>query len=222
MPRSAARRPPTSALGRRRARAAALLAAALPGALYVYQGEELGLDEVQDLPHEELTDPMYLRSGGVDPGRDGCRVPLPWSGATPPFGFSPDGAGAAPWLSQPARWAALTVEAQDADPGSMLSLYRALLRLRRLEPDLEAGAFRWLDAPDGVLAFARGERFVSVTNLSPVPVDLPSHGEVLLTSEPLEDGRLPTDTTAWLRAAPTGTRRHAEALEEASERGGGA
>ena len=88
-------------LGRRRARAAAMLCAALPGSLYIYQGEELGLDEVQDLPADQRQDPMYLRSGGTDPGRDGCRVPLPWAGTSPPFGFSPAGATGEPWLPQP-------------------------------------------------------------------------------------------------------------------------
>jgi alpha-glucosidase len=199
--------PTDLALGRRRARAAALLAAALPGALYLYQGEELGLEEVQDLPHEQRTDPMYLRSGGADPGRDGCRVPLPWSGALPPFGFSPDGATAEPWLRQPTHWSTLTVEAQDADPASMLNLYRALLRMRRLEPDFELGCFAWLDSPAGVLAFARGSGVICVANLTTGPVDLPPHGEVLLTSAPLEEGRLPADTTAWLRTAPEGTDR---------------
>src|SRR5678815_1648554 len=90
-------------LGRRRARAAALLTAALPGSLYIYQGDELGLPEVEDLPLDLLQDPMHFRSGGVDPGRDGCRVPLPWSGGEAPFGFSPDGATRPPWLSQPAH-----------------------------------------------------------------------------------------------------------------------
>ncbi len=88
--------PTDLALGRRRARAAALLVAALPGSLYIYQGDELGLEEVQDLPADQIQDPMHHRSGGVDPGRDGCRVPLPWSGARQPFGFSPDGATADP------------------------------------------------------------------------------------------------------------------------------
>jgi alpha-glucosidase len=123
------------ALGRRRARAAALLAAALPGSLYIYQGDELGLDEVE-VPESEIQDPMRARSGGVDPGRDGCRVPLPWSGERPPFGFSAEGTAAAPWLSQPAHWADLTVDAQLADPCSMLHLYRAMLRIRRHEPGL--------------------------------------------------------------------------------------
>ncbi|MFJ6952376.1 glycoside hydrolase family 13 protein, partial [Micromonospora aurantiaca (nom. illeg.)] len=98
-------------LGTRRARAAALLSLALPGAAYVYQGEELGLWEVEDIPYELRQDPMWERSGRVDPGRDGCRVPLPWQGDTPPFGFSPDGATAAPWLPQPADWKDRTVRA---------------------------------------------------------------------------------------------------------------
>jgi Glycosidases len=111
-------------LGTRRARAAALLAMALPGSLYVYQGEELGLPEVEDIPFERRQDPMWLRSGGVDPGRDGCRIPLPWTGDHPPYGFSRDGADRA-WLDQPDDWAPLTVAAESEDDASMLSLYRA-------------------------------------------------------------------------------------------------
>ena len=129
-------------LGRRRARAAALLSAALPGALYIYQGDELGLDEVE-VPPDEIQDPMHARSGGVDPGRDGCRVPLPWSGEDRPFGFSPERAESRPWLTQPTHWAELTVERQATDPDSMLQLYRAALRLRRAETGLQ-------DGPDGV------------------------------------------------------------------------
>ena len=85
--------------GTRRARAAALLTMALPGSMYVYQGEELGLPEVDDIPAHLRRDPMHARSGGVDPGRDGCRVPVPWSGSAAPYGFSPDGASS--WLAQP-------------------------------------------------------------------------------------------------------------------------
>ena len=193
--------PSELALGRRRARAAALLAAALPGSLYIYQGDELGLDEVS-VSAAEIQDPMYTRSGGIDPGRDGCRVPLPWSGDRPPFGFSPENAAAAPWLSQPAQWADLTVEAQLADPGSMLHLYRALLRIRREEPGLGDGPFAWLSSAPGVLAFARGERFINVTNLSDRSVTLPAHELVLLASDDVSGGDLPPDATAWLRTAP--------------------
>src|SRR5581483_5085125 len=122
--RSARARPPTCA--------AALLAMSLPGSLYVYQGEELGLPEVEDIPGERKHDPMWLRSGGVDPGRDGCRIPIPWSGDTPPYGFSPDGVRT--WLDQPDDWAPLTVESESRDAASMLTLYRVGLRLRKERP----------------------------------------------------------------------------------------
>jgi alpha-glucosidase len=127
-------------------------------------------------------------------------VPLPWSGAAAPFGFSPADAASEPWLPQPASWATLTVEAQAADPASMLSLYRAMLALRRTEPGLRDDALRWLRGPADVLMFARGERFVCCANLSAEPVPLPADASLLLASAPLADGRLPVDATAWLRA----------------------
>ncbi|RKN45527.1 glycoside hydrolase family 13 protein [Micromonospora endolithica] len=193
-------------LGTTRARAAALLSLALPGAAYVYQGEELGLPEVEDIPPELRTDPMWPRSGYVDPGRDGCRVPLPWSGDEPPFGFSPDGAASAPWLPQPAHWKDRTVRAQTGDPHSMLELYRAAIAIRRAEPALGDGELTWLPAPDGVLAFSRGGGFHCLVNLSGAPVPLPAGGEPLLASRPLDDDLLPPDTAVWLRVAePAGT-----------------
>lgn len=79
-------------LGRRRARAAALLTMALPGAVCIYQGEELGLPEGEDIPAHRRDDPIRHRTNGEDPGRDGCRVPLPWNGTTEPYGFSPGSA----------------------------------------------------------------------------------------------------------------------------------
>jgi alpha-glucosidase len=188
-------------LGTRRARAAALLTLALPGAVYIYQGEELGLPEVEDLPDNVLQDPMFFRSGGIDPGRDGCRVPLPWNGHSSPFGFSPPGATALPWLPQPESWSGFTAEHQDRRPGSMLSLYREALKIRRAEPALGDGSLRWLEAPAGVLAFARGDRFTCVLNLSRAPVELPPHDALLLQSGPLEEGLLAADTAAWLRSA---------------------
>ncbi|WP_301174329.1 glycoside hydrolase family 13 protein [Actinomadura geliboluensis] len=182
--------PTDRALGVRRARAAALLAMALPGAVYLYQGEELGLPEVEDLPDDLRQDPIWTRSGHTDPGRDGCRVPLPWSGDEPPFGFGGD-----PWLPQPPDWKDLTVEAQDADPGSMLRLYRDALALRR--EHLGDGTLTWLPSADGVLAFTRDSGLTCVLNLGDAPV--PLTGEVLLASGPLPDGQLPPDTAAWLR-----------------------
>ena len=192
--------PTDLALGTRRARAAALLVAALPGALYVYQGDELGLPEVEDLPRGVIEDPMHFRSGGVDPGRDGCRVPIPWTRAGSSFGFGPDGA-AAPWLPQPAAWRDLAVDAQEADPASMLRLYRDLLRLRRDLPELADGELTWLDdAPADVVAFRRGAGLTCLVNLGAAPVPLPD-GEVLLASGPLtDDHTVPTDTAVWTRS----------------------
>jgi alpha-glucosidase len=192
--------PTDLARGRRRARAAGLLAMALPGSMYIYQGEELGLPEVEDIPSDRRQDPMWLRSGGVDPGRDGCRVPLPWSGTEQPYGFSPDGADR-PWLDQPGDWAPLTVEAQAADPASMLSLYRAGLRARRDAPWGADGELRWLPSDEEVVAFARGDHFACIVNFGPQPVQLPAGADVLVASDALEDGALAQDTTVWLLQA---------------------
>jgi alpha-glucosidase len=106
-------------LGQRRARAAALLLLALPGGAYLYQGEELGLEEVADLPDDVRQDPTFRRTSGAVRGRDGCRVPLPWEGDRPSFGFGP---GPASWLPQPAAWAASARDRQEAQPNSMLNL----------------------------------------------------------------------------------------------------
>jgi alpha-glucosidase len=187
-------------LGTRRARAAALLTMALPGSVYVFQGEELGLWEVQDIPDELRQDPIWHRTRGADPGRDGSRVPLPWSGLEPPFGFSPAGPASEPWLPQPKEWRDLTVEAESGKADSMLELYRAALGIRRAEPALGDGPMTWLESPDGVLAFDRGTSVRCVTNLSAQPVPLPAHAVVILTSGPLTaDGLLAADTSAWLR-----------------------
>ncbi|WP_448061682.1 glycoside hydrolase family 13 protein [Cellulomonas hominis] len=195
-------------LGLRRARAAALLTAALPGSLYVYQGDELGLPEVEDLPVEVIQDPMHARSGGIDPGRDGCRVPLPWSGSERPYGFSPDGATSPTWLPQPTTWAGLTAQAQAADPTSTLRLYRDALALRRAEPALGDGPMEWVDLPGAgpdVLAFRRGD-VLCLVNLGEQGVPLPPTSPVLLASGPLAAGaggaghELPQDTAVWLRA----------------------
>ena len=80
----------------------------------------------------------------------------------------------------------------------MLALYREALQIRRAEPALCGGTFRWLEAPDGVLAFGRGKSFAFLLNLSAEPVELPPHDRVLLPSGHLEDGLLPPDTAVWL------------------------
>ena len=175
-------------LGTRRARAAALLTLSLPGSVYVYQGEELGLWENEDIAEDQIQDPMYARRGHT---RDGCRVPMPWSGDEPPYGFSTT----AGWLPQPAEWKDRTVQAQTGDPSSMLELYRAAIRLRRTQsPD-----FAWLDLGPDVLAYTRGTNFAFVLNLSEVPAVMPEHKICLLTSGPIDGDLLPRDTAVWLR-----------------------
>jgi alpha-glucosidase len=193
--RWAAERPDLE-LGLRRARAAILLLLALPGSVYLYQGEELGLPEVEDIPDDARQDPWFEQSGRTQVGRDGCRVPMPWSGGAPPYGFSPDGAAPA-WLPQPEGWGPLTAEAQAAEEGSTLQLYRSALRLRR-ECWAGADAVAWVDAPDGVLAFARGE-VQCWLNAGDNAVPMPP-GEVLLGSDRVSGDSLPPSSAVWIRA----------------------
>jgi alpha-glucosidase len=160
-----------------RAKAATLLMLALPGSAYLYNGEELGLDEVLDLPDELREDPAFKRTGE---SRDGCRVPIPWT----------EDAWTRPWLPIPARWMAITADKQEADPDSTLNFYREALRLRH---EL-SGLLVWCEAPDGVLHFRRGRHHVLV-NIS--EQDTPITGKVLLASGPLNAGALPPDTALW-------------------------
>jgi alpha-glucosidase len=188
-------------LGTRRSRAAVLLLLALPGSAYIYQGEELGLYEVEDIPDELRQDPMFWQTSGANPGRDGCRVPLPWSGEEPPFAFSPGDATATPWLPQPAKWRSYTVAAQQGDPSSMLELYRNALRRHRADPALGDGPLTWLPSRPDVLAFTRGDGFVCVVNLSATTVRVPPYRELILASGRLDGDGLPSDTAVWLRHA---------------------
>ncbi|WP_055550945.1 glycoside hydrolase family 13 protein [Streptomyces sp. NBRC 110028] len=190
--------------GLRRARAAVLLTLALPGSAYLYQGEELGLPEVTDLPDEARQDPAFFRTSaegqdgqdGQEGRRDGCRVPLPWSRSGPSYGFGPGGS----WLPQPDGWGDASVEAQTGDPGSTLELYRGALALRRELPGLGDGPMSWLNAPAGVLAPAR-PGFVCTLNTLGEEVELPLPGRALLSSAPLAYGagtvRIPPESCAW-------------------------
>ena len=181
-------------VGLRRARAMAMVMLALPGAVFVYNGEELGLPDV-DLPDEALQDPTWERSGHTERGRDKCRVPIPWSGDAPPFGFSTN---ADTWLPMPADWEALTVEKQRANPDSTLSFYRRALELRRERTEFDGGEFEWLAATPELLIFERnGGALVCALNFDRRPTVLPP-GEVILASAPLVDGKLPPDAAAWL------------------------
>jgi alpha-glucosidase len=194
--------PVDPALGLRRARAATLLMLALPGSAYLYQGEELGLPEVVDLPEEVLADPIWERSGHTERGRDGSRVPVPWTVEGPSLGF---GSGP-PWLPQPRRFADVSVQAESGAEGSTLELYRLSLRQRRTL----AGETRvdWESSPAGSLAFRRraldGSTVLCVVACTADPVPLPAYDEVLVSTVPLQPGAtgravLPGDAAAWLR-----------------------
>ncbi len=184
-------------LGRKRARAAVLLELALPGGAYVYQGDELGLDEVEDLPDDMLQDPIWERSNHTARGRDGCRVPIPWSGTRPPFGFGSD--DSPPWLPQPARWSERTEDAQDADAASHLNLYRAALAERRRNPALGDGTLRWDNAvASGILAFTREPGFRCVVNFGRDDYPIPSDAVVLLASGDPAARSVGPDEAVWL------------------------
>ncbi|OKJ65113.1 alpha-glucosidase [Streptomyces sp. CB02009] len=184
-------------VGAARARAAALLMLALPGAAYVYQGEELGLPEVLDLPDDVLTDPIFRRTGSRARIRDGCRVPLPWSGQASPFGFSDGAAGVRTWLPQPEWFAEYATDRALADTRSFWHLYREGLQLRRVLPQLGEGPLRWLEAPPQVLAMVRGDGLVCAVNFGTETVPAPVPGAPLLASGPCPAGELPGATAAW-------------------------
>ncbi|MHA7987612.1 glycoside hydrolase family 13 protein [Rathayibacter sp. CAU 1779] len=180
------------AAGLRRARAATTLMLALPGSAYLYQGEELGLPEVVDLPDSARQDPTWFRTNGERYGRDGCRVPIPWTATGASHGFSDTGAS---WLPQPSEWATLARDVEDADPESTLSLYKLLLAEREGR-GLGAGTLEWSTAYGAdVVAFRNGNVTV-VANLGQTSVPLPA-GEVIVSSAAV-DGELPVDTAVWV------------------------
>jgi alpha-glucosidase len=168
---------------------------ALPGSAYLYQGEELGLPEVTTLPDGARKDPVWERSGHTIRGRDGCRVPLPWTAEGPAYGFS---TSAETWLPQPAYFGEYAANRQDGDPVSTLSYYRKALETRRKHA-LGAASLEWNDYQDDVIAFTNGPLQV-VANLSTSPIPLPS-GEVVLTSVPdaVDEGQLAPDAAVWIQ-----------------------
>lgn len=187
--------PGDAALGLRRARAATMMLLALPGSVYLYQGEELGLPEVADLPTEAIQDPIWIRDGGARKGRDGCRVPLPWHHDLPSFGFTTG----TPHLPMPAWFGEFAADLQDGAGGSTLELYRAALRMRRQLQTAET--LTWLDLGDDVVAFTRDNGWLCIMNVAAEPMTLPE-GELVLASDAVTDRVLPGNSTAWLRARP--------------------
>ena len=190
---------PDSALGLRRARALTLLCLGLPGSAYIYQGEELGLPEHTELPDELRLDPSFFRTGGAEAGRDGCRIPLPWSAEGPTYGFNSTGES---WLPQPAVFAELAADRQADDPDSTLSFYRRAIRVRR-EFDVGRGRLEWIEAEPDVLRLGRGPIEV-VVNFGHEAFALPE-GELVLASafDAVVDGFLRPDSGVWIRRTST-------------------
>ena len=178
-------------LGLARAKAATLLILGLPGSTYLYQGEELGLHDVLDIPSDQMQDPQWFRGEGKLKSRDGCRVPLPWSKAGSSFGFGPGGSH----LPQPSWYGDFSVEVQEVDPGSTLNLYRKAIALRKEFENSEE--LSWIDSPEGTTVFRRG-KWIVATNFSDKPVELPV-GEVILSSSG-DESQLAPNSTVWLRA----------------------
>jgi alpha-glucosidase len=188
-------------VGVERWRATFLTMLALPGSAYLYQGAELGLPQV-DVPPELRQDPRANVPGRG--GRDGCRVPIPWSGTTPPFGFGPgDGQ---PWLPQPPEWESLSVEAETGDASSTLEFVRRALAVRRdllvelagVEPELH------VCGTDDQLVIRRGSLICHLnTGSSAIPPEqlsrLMSGVEVLLCSGPAGTEPGDPNTATWLR-----------------------
>jgi alpha-glucosidase len=198
-----------TAVGLRRARALITLAMAMPGSLYLYMGEELGLPEVLDIPPDRRQDPVFLHTHGQRIGRDGCRVPIPWTDdPQTSFGFSSvDGRATArePWLPQPSWWGAMAVGEQDGEDGSTLELYRDVIAARREFATPQGLVAAVIDLGDGLVAVRRGD-MVTVTNTTSAPIALDMDDEHLeiampvFASEPAEmhtPGVIPPDSTIW-------------------------
>ena len=181
-------------LGDRRARAASLMLLALPGSIYLYQGEELGLPDVWDLPLDVLDDPVWEDSGHAQKGRDGCRVPIPWRPDGPSFGFS-DG-DAEPWLPQPPAFGRLAASEQAGVEGSTLEMYRGALAARRAHL-IDDEEFEWVDLGPDVLAFRRGSGVLCLLNYGD-PIVMPE-GDVIITSTDRTD-IIPANGCAWIRS----------------------
>jgi alpha-glucosidase len=181
--------------GLERATAMTMLLLALPGSTYLYQGEELGLQENMEIPDELMQDPQFFRNPDLGLSRDGCRVPLPWVANHPWFGFGEGGSH----LPQPEWYKNYAVDVQDGNPSSTLTLYRRAIQLRKSLQTVEELTWikHWFSKT--ILHFARPNGWHSITNFGAKPIKLPK-GRVLLSNLPLVDGKLPANGTAWVQA----------------------
>jgi alpha-glucosidase len=181
---------PDNVLGLQKARAATLFMLGLPGASYIYQGEELGLPDHTTIADEHRQDPTFFRTNGQRVGRDGCRVPLPWEMGDASNGFNQTGKA---WLPQPKSYSSLSRDQQVGKPDSTLTMYQQALKLRK-ELKLGEGSFDWV-SKTAVLTYQNGNLRV-VHNFTSEPVAI--EGEVLLSSMPLAAGNLLPNDTAWV------------------------
>lgn len=197
------------ALGERRARAMASLIFALPGSLYLYQGEEFGLPEVFDIPDERREDPVFERTGGAEIGRDGCRVPLPWTDdVRSSYGFSvprQDGCVEEPWLPQPAGWGDRSMTSLDGIESSTLGLYRKLGDARSLHASTQPLDAEPVELGAGLVGVRRGNLLV-IVNTTTDPIELDTNRDGLASAEPvfvsepdemLTPGVIPANSTIW-------------------------
>jgi len=179
-----------SRIGESAARAMALFVLGLPGSTYIYNGQELGLP-TGEMSDSVRQDPIYFRTNGTQKGRDGARVPLPWSGDKPPFGFT----SGKPWLPLQEQWSKYTVEAESKDPESSLNLYKKALQLRK-KIFVDSGEVSWKEKGE-VLSYKRGgtEVILNTSNF-----DYPIKGEVILASQKI-NGVLPPKSAAWIASS---------------------
>jgi alpha-glucosidase len=183
--------------GAKASRALALFVFALPGSCYIYNGQELGLPDAE-LADSDRQDPSFFRTKGVQKGRDGARVPMPWSGDKTPFGFS----SGSPWLPIPNEWSEFSVAKQNADSTSTLNLYRSALKFRKNNL-VGLGEIEWVDrGASGLISFARGEVAVYL-NTSSATLQIPTVGTLVLGSDNevvLANGNLtlPAASAAWV------------------------
>lgn len=187
---------PDAKLGRKRALAAHLLQAALPGSSYIYQGEELSLPEHTSLPDDVREDPAFFRTEGREAGRDGQRVPMPWSSTEPAFGFSATGES---WLPQPAEWAEIAVDVQEQHADSSLNHFKRMLDLRKV---LKMGSAALSDAEPTAnhlhYVSSRDDRAdVHVMLAFDTPVLLPEDANLLIATCEITDGVLPANSAVW-------------------------